>query len=675
MEQRAQSGPSGALPRGWGAVQESLARIAGSSLLTFDAEGREMAACGVPALCRLIGGDPEGARRCAAWCGRHRELAAAENRTIFYRCHAGLQCFAAPLRAAGRDVGALLGGRTLERATDVEEVEALTRPLGLPADALRRAIGGLTLDKPRLLHRAAELAERAGEALFTAESDLATARSRTALLTSLLAIAGDFAAEREPHEVQALILDAASVLFDVRRACLLVLDERTGRYLPRPAAGAPATLLPAAGLAPDSPLLAPAFRDRTPTFTTDRARIASQGFPAGTSSVGVFPLVAGEQAIGALCVLDTPLAETESALLGAFCHQAALALSNARLREELSRRNREIERANRVRDRFAPLLAWDEVVEAIFEEAVLLAGAREASLMHFDRTERTLKVWRARGTRTAVLRSITIAAGEGLAGRVAADGRPLIVEDVARDARLRRPRRPRYRTGSCLVVPLTVRGRVIGVINLADKEADAAFSVEDLDAVLTVTAHASCALQRAALHGRMTALREQAVTDTLTGLANRRYLETRLREEAGRARRHGSAFTLTMIDIDNFKPYNDREGHPAGDALLAAIARVIRAAARDSDLVARYGGDEFSVVSPETQVGEAVLQAERIRVAVETNPFHLPGLPAAGGITLSAGVAGFPGDTIDPEALVRAADAALYRAKGEGKNRVARTGA
>jgi diguanylate cyclase (GGDEF)-like protein len=130
-----------------------------------------------------------------------------------------------------------------------------------------------------------------------------------------------------------------------------------------------------------------------------------------------------------------------------------------------------------------------------------------------------------------------------------------------------------------------------------------------------------------------------------------------------------------MIDIDNFKPYNDREGPPAGDALLAAIARVIRAAARDSDLVARYGGDEFSVVSPETQVGEAVLQAERIRVAVETNPFHLPGLPAAGGITLSAGVAGFPGDTTDPEALVRAADAALYRAKGEGKNRVARTGA
>ncbi len=216
---------------------------------------------------------------------------------------------------------------------------------------------------------------------------------------------------------------------------------------------------------------------------------------------------------------------------------------------------------------------------------------------------------------------------------------------------------------------------MIGVINLADKDTDAAFDAEDLSAVLMVTAHASWALQSSALHGRMSALREQAVTDSLTGLFNRRYLETRLREEAGRARRHASAFTLTMIDLDNFKPYNDREGHPAGDALLSAVARLIRKAARDTDLVARYGGDEFAVVSPETRVEDALLLAGRIRETVATHRYDLPGMPAAGGLTLSAGVAGFPVDTDDPDALVRAADAALYAAKAAGKNRVARTGA
>jgi diguanylate cyclase (GGDEF)-like protein len=675
MGQRAHSADSSPVPRAWGPIQESLGRIAGLSLLTFDTHGRELAAAGVPELCRLIEADPEGGRLCAAWCGRHRELAVAESRSIFYRCHAGLQCFAAPLRIAGRTAGALLGGRTLERAVDVDAIGTLTRTLALPPDAVRRAIGGLSLDNPRLLVRAAELAGRAAEALFTAERQLATERSRVALLTSLLAIGADFARERAPHEVHALILDAAAILFDVGRACLLVLDERTGRFRLRTAFGAPAGLLPAAGLAADSPVLEPALRERAPVLISDRARISAEGFPAGTNSVAVFPLVAGERALGVLCVFDTVLGDAETALLTAFCQSAALALSNALLREALVQRTRQLERSNRVRERLTPLLSWEEVIEAVFEEAVLLAGAREASLMLFDRTHRTLRVTRARGTHAAVLQAITVVAGDGIAGRVAAEGRPLLVEDFTRDARLTQSRRLRYRTGSCLVVPLLVRGRVVGIINLADKNADAAFGADDLDAVLTVTAHASWALQRSALHGRMNALREQAVTDALTGLSNRRYLETRLREEAGRSKRHDSVFALMMIDLDDFKTYNDREGHPAGDALLAAVARLIRTAARDTDLVARYGGDEFAVVSPETRVEEALLLAERIRAAVAAHAFDLPGLPPTGGLTLSAGVAGFPADSDDPETLVRVADAALYKAKAAGRNRVARAGA
>ena len=663
------------MPEGWGLVQESLGRIAGLSLVTCDSGGKELAATGVPELCRLIGSDPEGARHCASWCGRHREMAAAENRTIFYRCHAGLQCFAAPLRIAGRATGSLLGGRTLERAADVDDIETLTRALDLPADAVRRAIGGLALGNPRLLVRAAELATRAAEAIFTADRHLAVERTRTALLTSLLSIGADFARERAPHEIHAMILDAASILFDMRRACLLVHDERTGRFRLRTAFGAPTGLLPAAGLNADSPLLEHALRERAAAVTTDRAKISGQGFPPGTGSLVVLPLFAGENALGVLCVIDTTLSEAEISLLTAFCHMAALALSNSLLRENLSRSTRELERSNRIRERLTPLLSWAEVINAVFEEAFLLTGAREASLMLFDRGHRTLRVKQAHGTHTTVLQAVSVAAGDGLAGRVAAHGRPLLIEDLASDEHLQRPQRPRYRTASCIVVPLVVRGRVIGVINLADKDTDTAFGADDLNAVLMVTAHASWALQSSALHGRMRTLREQAVTDSLTGLSNRRYLEMRLREEAGRAKRHGSTFTLMMIDLDNFKPYNDREGHPAGDVLLNAVARVVRMAARDTDLVSRYGGDEFALVSPETSVEEALQLAERIRDTVATHSFNLPGLPATGGLTLSVGVAGFPDDADAPDALVRAADAALYVAKAAGRNRIARTGA
>jgi diguanylate cyclase (GGDEF)-like protein len=661
-------------PATWGAVQESIGRIAGLALLSYDAEGRELAATGVPELCRLVGENPEGASRCAASCGRHRALAAGDNRAFFFRCHAGLQCFAVPIRAAGRPVGAILGGRTLERGADVADVRSLAAELALPAGALRQAVGALALDNPRLLARAAELAGRAAEALFTCGRRLAAERSRTELLTSLLSIGADFARERETHEVHAMILDAAAILFDVRRACLLVHDARTGRYRLRTAFGAPDALLPAAGLPADSPLLEPVLRERAPALTADRARIAGHGFPPGTGSLAIFPLFAGDRVLGVLCVVDTALDETETALLAAFCHQCALALSNAELRDELARRTAALERTDRVRDRLAPLLAWDQVIGAVFAEALALAGAREGSLMLFDRGERTLRVRRAHGPHSAVLQSVSVSAGEGIAGRVAAAGRPLLIEDVGRDAGLARGPRPRYRTGSCLVVPLLVRGRVVGVINLADKEADAPFGADDLAAVQTVAAHASWALQRSALHGRVGALREQAITDPLTGLANRRYLEARLREERQRARRHDAAFSLAMIDLDGFKAYNDREGHPAGDALLAAVARVIRAAARDTDLVARYGGDEFAIVSPFTRAAEALHFVSRVREAVEGSTFDLPGLPACGGVTLSAGVAGFPDDADDPESLVRAADAALYRAKAAGRNRAACAG-
>jgi diguanylate cyclase (GGDEF)-like protein len=163
-------------------------------------------------------------------------------------------------------------------------------------------------------------------------------------------------------------------------------------------------------------------------------------------------------------------------------------------------------------------------------------------------------------------------------------------------------------------------------------------------------------------------LERLSVTDQLTGLYNRRRLSEVLANEVLRSRRHQHAFSLLVMDVDNFKKFNDAHGHLAGDRVLASVADVLRETTREIDTPARYGGEEFVVVLPETDMEAAVEVAERIRLLLASRIFE------GGRVTISIGVAEFPEHGSDPEALIAAADAALYRAKDEGRNRVMRAG-
>jgi diguanylate cyclase (GGDEF)-like protein len=159
-------------------------------------------------------------------------------------------------------------------------------------------------------------------------------------------------------------------------------------------------------------------------------------------------------------------------------------------------------------------------------------------------------------------------------------------------------------------------------------------------------------------------LERLSTTDGLTGLANHRFLMQRLEEERIRARRSNRSFSVLMADVDHFKEYNDTFGHPAGDEVLKKVATILRDATREMDCAARYGGEEFAVVMPETNVAGAIAVAERIRERTGREKF--PGRQ----ITLSIGVAEFPADGDAPQAVVAAADRALYQAKRDGRDRV-----
>ena len=161
-----------------------------------------------------------------------------------------------------------------------------------------------------------------------------------------------------------------------------------------------------------------------------------------------------------------------------------------------------------------------------------------------------------------------------------------------------------------------------------------------------------------------------SVTDELTGMFNYRYLQRRLDEEITRAKRYSKHVSFLMIDADDFKLFNDRYGHLAGDRALAEFGGVLGAVVREVDVVARYGGEEFALLLPETDAAGAFIVAEKIREALAAHLFGDADDTRCCTLTVSIGLATYPTYAYDKESLLREADDALYRAKDDGKNRV-----
>ena len=221
------------------------------------------------------------------------------------------------------------------------------------------------------------------------------------------------------------------------------------------------------------------------------------------------------------------------------------------------------------------------------------------------------------------------------------------------------------------LLPLTTAGRVLGIAELVSRDGERSVGADELSLLRTMANQIASGLENAHL---MRQLRDAAETDLVTGVYSHRHLQDRMRQESARAARTGSPMVVLMIDLDGFKAVNDRFGHPAGDRVLRAIAGCLRASVRASDIVARYGGDEFVVLMPDTTPDEGRVVAARAAEAVAAL-----GHPMVDGtevhVGCSVGLAHHPIDGRSGKALLRAADAAMYaqkRTRGGGGRQRAR---
>jgi diguanylate cyclase (GGDEF)-like protein len=308
-----------------------------------------------------------------------------------------------------------------------------------------------------------------------------------------------------------------------------------------------------------------------------------------------------------------------------------------------------------------------QTYKSIVARSADLVHAERGSLLLFDESANHLTMTASRGIPAAVADVAPIAVGEGIAGAVMRENRPLVatVDELGRIS----PAERRYKTKSFISYPITIGDRRIGVLNLADKIGGGVYDIHDLSIIDLVAPQIALALERAEWQQRANQFQLMSITDPLTGLHNRRYLEARLAEELSRSKRYNYPLSFMMIDIDDFKLYNDRNGHQAGDRALEITAQCLRAELRKVDVASRYGGEEFSILLPQTSLEEAGVIADRIRRKIMTTSFPHGKTQPLNSVTVSIGLSTFSSTLDSTEAIVRAADRALYHAKNHGKNR------
>jgi len=306
-----------------------------------------------------------------------------------------------------------------------------------------------------------------------------------------------------------------------------------------------------------------------------------------------------------------------------------------------------------------------KVIELVMAKIQELIPSEAWSLLMIDEERKDLVFEMAIGGGGQEMAAFRVKMGEGIAGWVAQTGEPVIVNDTQRDPRFARrfDSATRFKTRSVLCAPLVSRGRTLGVVQVINRRRGR-FTRADLELLLTLVEPCAIALENAILFQRAEQL---TITDDLTKLFNSRYMNLYIGREIKRCKRHGIPISVIFLDLDGFKGINDQYGHLAGSMTLTEVGGILTRCVRESDILARYGGDEFVAVLPETPAAGAMIIAERIRKSIASHAFlESQGLQAR--LTASIGIASYPDHALTPEGLVQKADQAMYRVKERNKD-------
>ena len=700
----------------WRDLQDRLADESGLAVVLVEGENSsEISVSNNNSLCRILYNSAEFAPRCAEYCGKAFETAHAAGKPVHVKCHADLNFLTVPLETENKKLAAIVGRTFLksedyrkatERAAagdwqqfppeelfenvlisgsigELEKTASQLEKLSVAESVRLSAVSGQAeesetetgapakaqTDAEKEIHSPVNTNENRleNEGQRTKDEEqteppIANRQSPTADRPVI-----DERSIRDPEEAAAWRAFFGSLLdLEYRAACLSLLDFLSRRYgaahlawLERRHGHLDAIL--ASGKfegqsiqikmsAEDERLLevlqketALELRERKPETNGE------------TQSIWLFPVAVGGEIRGGLVVGDRDFSDERKRQVTRFIRRIAPQIEILRLREELKRQSL-LAGAMRQFNESLRLAEAGDFWTQLAQSCAELMRAERGSLLFFDEETQNFIVKAATGNRADIIREETEALGVKVARNVFQSGEPLVVPDIRETLIAPAPPEWNYKTNSFISYPITISGQKIGVLNVTDKTGGEIYNDFDLELLNSIAPQLAVALDRVTL-------KQLSMTDKLTGLYNLRFLEARLAEETTRSQRHGFPLSFMMIDVDKFKPYNDSFGHDEGNKALQIVAQCLKETLRGEDVAVRYGGEEFSILLPQTNLNEARIIAERVRQKVEETGF--PNRK----VTVSIGVS-FCSHDCTPESLISEADKALYQAKRLGRNNV-----
>ncbi|MGQ9570350.1 MAG: diguanylate cyclase [Thermodesulfovibrionales bacterium] len=467
-------------------------------------------------------------------------------------------------------------------------------------------------------------------------------------------------------EVYSLTLDAILFLFNTDTASIMVKEKNIFRTVL--SSGRQRADFKSISMEDYDNIISSSIESSSPLYIDDVAKIQRFGLPENITSLHIYPLSHSGTSYGLLVIYNSAISSEESKTIMGFCKLISLILKNIYLQNAFEKCIDDIEVLNNsVSKLISQLQNPEDLHKAIIDIATSILKAEKGSLMLPE--DNTLVIKSVKGINKWLAQDIRVKIGERIAGRVFRDGSPLFTNEIEKLGLPHIKPGYHYKTSSFMSVPIKFGSDTIGVINIADRSTGEAFTERDLILINNFASFASIVLKICNYHNLIEQMKELSITDPLTGLFNRRFLKERFIEEMHRSERYDSTFSIAIFDIDDFKLFNDTEGHLAGDNVLKELASIARRCIRINDILARFGGEEFAILMPQTNKEEAFLVAERIRRSIKESSVKKWKKFPHPCITVSTGIASFPinGRTIDE--LIEHADIALYKAKSLGKDR------